>query len=133
EDAWRNVGGTRGLDAAALAAVTALAAWRQRTAIELDRPLGQVLADKAIVELARHRPRAATGVREVKGLSPIAKTRADAIAEAIAGAAPVSTVRPMSRPASARAQRWAEILLAIAHAIADEAGIATRLLATRSD
>ena len=139
EDAWRHVGGTRGLDGAALAAVTALAAWRQRTAIELDRPLGQVLADKSLVDLARQRPATAAGVREVKGLSPLAKTRADAIASAIASApaparAPAtstSTARPAS--ASTRAQRWAEVLLVIAHAVADAAGIAERLIATRSD
>jgi len=140
EDAWRNVGGTRGLDAAALAAVTALAAWRQRTAIELDRPLGQVLADKTLVDLARQRPTSAAGVRELKGLSPLAKTRADAIASAIAGVPAVSATRVAGKASarvnaspSARAQRWAEVLLVIAHAVADAAGIAERLIATRSD
>src|SRR5207253_6704746 len=77
ETAWQNVGGVRGLDATELAAVVALAAWRQRVAIELDRPLGQVMTDKVIVELARIRPDSAGRVRSLKGLSPHARTRAD--------------------------------------------------------
>ena len=139
ETAWRHVGGMRTLDGAALAPVIALAAWRQRTAIELDRPLGQVLADKSLVELARHRPTTAGGVRETKGLSPLAKARADAIAGRAMKSAPRGATRGApagripTRAASMRAQRWAETLLAIAHVVADETGMAPRLIATRAD
>jgi ribonuclease D len=137
ETAWLHVGGVRTLDPAAQAAVRVLAAWRQRVAIELDRPLGQVLADKPLVELARKRPTTPVGVRDIKGLAPVAKSRADAIAHALAGvpAAPATThERPaVSRGTSTRAQRWAEALLAIAHVVADDAGIAPRLVATRGD
>ncbi|HEY3802721.1 MAG TPA: HRDC domain-containing protein [Kofleriaceae bacterium] len=144
ETAWQHVGGARTLDGDALAAVMALAAWRQRTAIELDRPLGQVLGDKSLVELARHRPASAGGVRETKGLSPLAKARADAIAGELAavkraprgatpGATPGATAGGPTRAASMRAQRWAEALIAIAHVVADEAGVAPRLIATRAD
>jgi ribonuclease D len=136
ETAWQHVGGVRALDAAAQAAVRSLAAWRQRVAIELDRPLGQVLADKPLVELARKRPTTPAGVRDTKGLAPIAKSRADAIAHELA-AMPTATTTPerpaTSRGASTRSQRWAEALLAIAHVVADDAGIAPRLMATRSD
>jgi ribonuclease D len=134
ETAWEHVGGARGLDAPAQAALIALAAWRQRLAAELDRPLGQVLADKALVELAKSRPGNAGGVRALKGISPIAKTHADAIVAALAGAKPAAgTAKQPWRAASSRSQRWAEILVAIVHLIAEETGIASRLLATRSD
>jgi ribonuclease D len=136
ETAWQHVGGMRALDAAAQAAVRVLAAWRQRVAIELDRPLGQVLADKPLVELARKRPTTPAGVRETKGLAPIAKSRADAIAHELAAVPAIATTpeRPMlARGTTTRAQRWAEALLAIAHVVADDAGIAPRLIATRSD
>lgn len=134
ETAWRQVS-ARGLDVPAMAALIELAAWRHRTAIELDRPLGQVLNEKLLIELARMRPTGGGGVRSVKGLSPIAKTRADEIAEAVAHAR-IDAVPPRiaSKGApSIRAQRWAEILLAIVQVVAETSGVATRLLATRSD
>ncbi len=133
QTAWQAIGGTRGLDAAAMAAVIALAAWRFDTATELDRPLGQVMTDKLIIELARHRPDSAGALRSFKGLSPHARTRADAIVAAVAGAAPVAKGRPPARAPSLRAQRWTEMVLAIVHVIADDVGIAPRLLATRAD
>ena len=134
ETAWQQVGGMRNLDDTARAAVRALAAWRHRVATELDRPLGQVLPDKALVELARVRPSNPGGVRSVKGLSPIAKTRADAIIEALdtVEAAPPSEPRLWRAPGS-RAQRWAEMLLAIVQIVSEETGIAARLLGTRAD
>ncbi len=136
ETAWQQIGGARALDDKAHAAVAALAAWRLRTAIELDRPLGQVLNDKVLLELARHRPGNPGGVRAEKGISPIAKTRADEIVAAIAGATPVGRSREPRRDwrsTSTRSQRWTELMLAIVQLIADETGIAPRLLATRAD
>lgn len=134
ETAWENVGGARALDAPAQAALVALAAWRQRLAIELDRPLGQVLADKSLVELAKFRPSNPGGVRALKGISPIAKTHAEAIVATIVNAKPIGvTEKQPWRAPSTRAQRWAEILVAIVHVTAEETGIASRLLATRSD
>ena len=135
ETAWEQLGGVRALDPTAQAGAIALAAWRQRTAVELDRPLGQVLADKNLIDLARHRPQDASAVRAQKGIAPIAKTRAEDIFETLARAvpAPAGEARAMPRTASPRAQRWAEMLLAIAHVVADETRIAPRLLATRSD
>lgn len=134
ETAWRNVGGLRGLDADAFAAVIALAAWRQRVAVELDRPLGQVLNDKGIVELARLRPDHEDAVRNSKAVSPLAKKRAGEIITALADATPHAVAAPpFSRAPSPRAQRWSEMLLAIVQIIADETGVAPRLLATRGD
>lgn len=153
ETAWQQIGGARSLDASAQAALVALAAWRHRTAVDLDRPLGQVLNDKVLLELARHRPGNPGGVRAIKGMSPIAKTRADeivrelaevktALAEARAvlvteadseAADTAGKGRPPWRAASVRAQRWAEMLIAIVQLVAEETGIAPRLLATRAD
>lgn len=134
ETAWKNVGGLRGLDARALAAVQQLAAWRYRTALELDRPLGWVLSDKSILDLARQRPGMADGVRGVKGLSHVARQRAEELARALAAAQPEEAV-PIAagRAPSPRAQRWSELLMAIAQVAADQSGVAVRLLATRAD
>lgn len=134
ETAWQNVS-ARGMDAPAMAALIELAAWRHRTAIALDRPLGQVLNEKLLVDLARNRPGDNNGVRALKGLSSIAKSRADEIVAAIAEAKPDRVPpRVASKGApSVRAQRWSEILLAIVQLVAEKSGVAARLLATRSD
>jgi ribonuclease D len=42
-------------------------------------------------------------------------------------------VEAAGRAPSQRAQRWAELMIAIVHLIADRLGIAPRLLATRAD
>lgn len=139
ETAWQQVGGARGLDPQGQSALMALAAWRHRVATEMDRPLGQVLNDKVLVELAKYRPRNPGGVRAVKGASPIVKTRADeivdvlgdALAQEITAAGPEAA--PRRGPGTTRAQRWAEMLLAIVQLVAEETGIAPRLLATRAD
>jgi ribonuclease D len=134
ESAWQQIGGLRGLDAAALARAIALAAWRQRLCVELDRPLGQVLTDRQIVEFARPRALSAGAIRSTKGLSGAARQRADELVAALAAARPGEVAAlAAARPPSARAQRWAEILLAIVHLVADRSGVAPRLLATRAD
>lgn len=135
DTAWENLGGLRGMDTSALATVIALAAWRFRVATELDRPLGQVLNEKVLVDLARHRPGNASAVRSVKGISPVARQRAEDIMQAIASARPSDAPKlaAAARAPSARAQRWSELLLALVQLVADKTGVAPRLLATRSD
>ena len=134
ETAWRQLGGLRGLDARSLATVVELAAWRHRVAVELDRPLGQVLHEKVLLDLARHRPANASAVRAAKGISPVARQRADDIMEAIVGARPeAAPVLAAGRAPSARAQRWSELLLALVQLVSERTGVAPRLLGTRSD
>ncbi len=138
ETAWQNLGGLRGLDPRGLAGAKVLAAWRMEVALELDRPLGWVLSDKSLLELARQRPAVPEGVRAVKGLAPTARQRAMAIVEALATArvdpADVEATRlRVSRHMPPRAQRWSELLLAATQLVSEQTGVAARLLATRSD
>jgi ribonuclease D len=73
-------------------------------------------------------------VRGVKGMSPIAKTRAAEIITVIESATPVPPSEKKAwRAAGTRAQRWAEMLLAIVQIVSEESGIAPRLLGTRAD
>lgn len=134
ETAWRNVGGLRGLDAATLAAVRALAGWRHRIAHQLDRPLGWVLNDRALLDLARARPREPDRVRAVKGISAVVRNHVDEVIDAIHRSAPDDgIVIAAARQPSPRAQRWGEVLFAIAHAVASEYDLAVRLIATRDE
>jgi ribonuclease D len=133
DTAWRQIS-LRGLEPIAAATAIALAAWRFRVAAELDRPLGQVLNEKALLELARERPDEPGEVRAVKGLSDIARKRAPEIVEAI-GRAKLEDAPPppLASATSPRAQRWADMLFAIVQVVAEQIGVAPRLLATRAD
>ena len=87
-----------------------------------------------LIELARQRPDAPDGVRAIKGGSPLARQRARDIVAAIAEAAPIALpARAAWRPPSPRAQRWADVLVSIVHVVAEQSGVANRLLATRTD
>ena len=130
-EAWRDVSGLRGFDAQAMGEVAALAAWRVRESIALDRPVGQVLSDKAVVEIVRSGARDAEAIVRVRGVSTLAQARAAELAAAMGTAAPLPVGR--ARATSPRAQRWTDVLLAIAQLVAEQAGLATRLLATRAD
>lgn len=69
-------------------------------------------------------------------MSPLAKTRADALVDVITKARPTgpsTSEKSTWRASSTRAQRWSELLLAIVHVVGEDTGIASRLLATRAD
>jgi ribonuclease D len=135
ETAWRQLDVHR-LDAPTAAAVAAIAAWRLRVATELDKPLGWVMTDKQIIELARTSADAPNGIARIRGVPGVARQRGDELVALIAAAQrgpgpdlPAVVVHP----ATPRAQRWAELLLVIAQVRADELGVSVRLLATRAD
>jgi ribonuclease D len=57
EDAWRKVKGLPALDAERQALVQTLAAWRERRAIDRNRPRGWILDDALLREIALRLPR----------------------------------------------------------------------------
>ncbi|MEZ4358653.1 MAG: HRDC domain-containing protein [Kofleriaceae bacterium] len=137
EDAWEDVAGSGALPPRAIGAVVALAAWRLGTARRLDRPLGHVLPDKALVELARRPPRDGDALRR-RVESPIAREHADEVLTALRGAesrdAPApSAAKPRRGPLSTRAEAWVAGLLLIVELVAEREQIAPRLLATRAE
>jgi ribonuclease D len=84
ETAWERLPRIGQLDARSRAVAQALAAWRERTASELDRPVGSIVADPALVELAKRRPSTTSGLEQIRGLHPpTIKRRGEAILEAI--------------------------------------------------
>jgi ribonuclease D len=94
-----------------------------------------VLTERLVTDLAQHRPKDVDALRSAKGLSSVARQRADEVLAAIDASRdqpPPVTPRGTWRAPSTRAQRWAELLLAIAQLVAQQHGIALRLLATRS-
>lgn len=136
ETAWERLPRVGQLDPRSRAVARELAAWRERTAQELDRPVGSIVADPALVELAKRRPSAAHGLEQIRGLHPSTiKRRGQAILEAIergraAPPIPRDEGRARSEPGDAPLIALAEALL---RARALEAGLAYELIASRAE
>jgi ribonuclease D len=134
EDAWEAVSGSGALPPRALAAVVELAGWRLRMARELDLPLGHVISDKKIVELARRPPRDLEALRR-RVESAAARERTDELMglfdRAERNEPPPRS--PRRGPLPRRAEAWVSGLLLIVELVSGQEQIAPRLLATRAE
>jgi len=136
ETAWERLPRVGQLDPRARAVARALAAWRERTAAAEDRPVGSVLADATLVELAKRQPTTLEALGHIRGLHPSGvRRRGPAILEAIAlgrQAPPIprEPARERFDPADAPLISLAEALL---RARAAEAGLAYELIASRAE
>jgi ribonuclease D len=136
ETAWERLPRVNQLDPRARAVAKELAAWRERTASSEDRPVGSVLADPPLVELAKRQPAKLRGLEQIRGIHPSGvRRRGPAILEAIARGReeipiPREPSRERSEPGDAPLIALAEALL---RARALDAGLAYELLASRSE
>jgi ribonuclease D len=136
ETAWERLPRIGQLDPRSRAVAQALAAWRERTASTEDRPVGSVLQDPTLVELAKRHPSELRGLEHIRGLHPSqVKKRGAAIIEAIergleAEPIPREHGRGRSDPGDAPLISLAEALL---RARAMTAGLAYELLASRAE
>jgi ribonuclease D len=136
ETAWERLPRIGQLDPRSRAVAQALAAWRERTAATEDRPVGSVLQDPTLVELAKRHPSEVRGLENIRGLHPSQiKKRGAAVLESIAlglQAPPIprETVRGRSDASDAPLIALAEALL---RARAMAAGLAYELLASRAE
>jgi ribonuclease D len=134
--AWERLPRIGQLDPVARAVARELAAWRERTASDQDRPVGSVLADPALVELAKRQPSSLRALEQIRGLHPSSiKRRGQAILTAIAAglqAPPLARDegRGRSEPGDAPLIALAEALL---RARALDAGLAYELIASRAE
>jgi ribonuclease D len=136
DTAWERLPRIGQLDPRARAVARELAAWRERTASREDRPVGSVLADPTLVELAKRQPSTVRGLEQIRGIHPSGiRRRGDDILQAIARgleapAIPRDQVRGRSDPGDAPLIALAEALL---RARALEAGLAYELIASRNE
>jgi len=139
EKAWRRLR-PRKTAAKYLAVFKAVAAWRERTAQNRDQPRGRILKDEAIDELATQAPTTLDGLNTLRGVpkgfggSKFGPDLIAAINAALAdpeGYAPVLDKAGPPPPASAGAV--VELLKVLLKARAEEAGVASKLIATVSD
>ena len=136
DSAWERLPRVGQLDPRSRAVARELAAWRERTASEEDRPVGSVLADPALVELAKRHPSNLNALEQISGIHPSGiRRRGAAILEAIAAgmsAEPIPREEPRGRsdPEDAPLIVLAEALL---RARALEAALAYELIASRGE
>jgi ribonuclease D len=128
----------RSLSAAARPVARELLAWREQTAARQDRPVQSILADPALMEIARRRPSSRHELEQIRGAGGgHVRRRAKELLEAVQRGTqrppepPPETLRPPpSKPEDTPLVALSEALVR-GHAI--EAGIAYELIASRAD
>jgi len=134
--AWERLPRVGQLDPRARAVARELAAWREKTACEEDRPVGSVLGDPALVELAKRHPSNIGALEQIRGIHPSGiRRRGAAMLDAIATGLkdppiPRDEPRGRSEPEDAPLIVLAEALL---RARSLEAGLAYELIASRNE
>ena len=135
EDSWRRVKNWRQLEGAALARLQAVAAWREEEAVERDRPRRWILADEALIELARRNPVTADAVASLSLPPAVIRRHAGSIARRLADIP--ADARPDNVPAEERLDRAGARLVSrlgkLLDARAAAARIAPSMIATRSE
>ena len=136
ETVWERLPRVGQLDPRARAVARELAAWRERTASHEDRPVGSVLADPPLVELAKRQPSNPRGLEQIRGVHPsTVRRRGEGILDAIARGRqaepiPREQARGRSEPGDAPLIALAEALL---RARALDSSLAYELIASRSE
>ncbi|CAN7364786.1 ribonuclease D [Phenylobacterium sp. LjRoot219] len=139
ENAWRRLRPRRHT-AKYLAVYKSVAAWRERTAQLRDQPRGRILKDEAIDEVATQAPTDADGLDRLRSVpkgfsgSRFGPDLLAAVREALKdpeGYAPV--IDRAKTQASPAAGAVVELLKVLLKARAEEAGVASKLIATVAD
>jgi ribonuclease D len=138
ERAWWRIKEARALRGRAAAVAQALAAWRERRAAEVDRPVRFLLADLALVSMAQRPPATEADLSRVRGLDEgkrkgaAAKELLTVVAEGVA--LPLDDVQVPPAEGVDRSRRAAASLVsAWAAQRARDLEIDAAILATRSD
>ena len=136
DTAWERLPRISQLDPRSRAVAQVLAAWRERVAAGEDRPVGSIVADPPLIELAKRQPATIEGLEQTRGIHPsTVRKRGEGLLNAIARgreAAPIprEEARGRSDPGDAPLIALAEALL---RARALDAGLAYELIASRSE
>ena len=136
DEAWRRLGKVSGLSGQQRAVARELAAWRERAAEEADKPVGSVVQDPPLVEIARRRPKSLNELREIRGLHEgIVRRGGEEILDAVARGLEAEPIPTESKGDSGDPRETPLISMAdaLVRTRARESDLAPELLATRSD
>ncbi|HXA92124.1 MAG TPA: ribonuclease D [Steroidobacteraceae bacterium] len=136
EQAWLRIKGLRGLDPARARVARALAAWRERRAIERNRPRGWILEDATLREIVVRVPRSLTELAAIADMpAAVVKHCGTEILDSIRSADVPEALAPVvlrARP-DPRKAALVKHLSAIHQAVAAELHLSPEVLATRRD
>ncbi len=139
ENAWKRLR-PRKHNAKYMAVYKAVAAWRERTAQTRDQPRGRILKDEAIDEIATQAPIDADQLDRLRSVpkgfsgSRFGPDLVAAVREALKNPEAYAPVIERTRTApSPAAGAVVELLKVLLKARAEEAGVASKLIATVSD
>ncbi|MEA2171954.1 MAG: ribonuclease [Solirubrobacteraceae bacterium] len=134
---WRRLPRSTGLDARERAVAQALAAWREETAEREDRPVGSILRDPSVVELAKRQPQDRKALGSIRGITPdVLRRRGNDITEAIQAGRSAEPIR-LDAEERFNTESGDGPVIALAESLvrarALEAGLAYELIAARAD
>jgi ribonuclease D len=138
ERAWWRIKEARSLRGRSGAVVQSLAAWRERRAATIDRPVRFILPDLALVSMAQRPPKTEDDLRRVRGLDD-GKKRGQSAAELLAAVADGLALdldevqMPPSEGVDRSRRAAASLVSAWAAQRARELEIDAAILATRAD
>jgi ribonuclease D len=137
DEAWRRLPRVAQLRPRARAVARELAAWRERTAAEENRPLGSILSDVALIEVARRQPKSIGDLQAIRGVRPdLGRRRGAAVLAVIERGRelPPPELEDWTRsdPEPQDAPRIALCEALVRHRV-QEAGLAYELVASRAD
>ena len=136
-DAWRRLKGLGRLSPIEQAAARALTEWREKRAIDSDKPRGWIITDEALLTLVSLAPQTVADLEQIRSLPPaVSRKRGEELlkllAAARAGAAPDDAVEASRRPTPEETALAAKFMQAV-RTEAEALGVAPVVLATRRD
>lgn len=136
-EAWRKVKGQGRLQPAERAVLRRAAAWREAEARRRDRPVGWLLPDRTLLEIARRRPSGPAAVLSERGVpSAMREKEAQSLILAMdeaAGDPPIALGPPPPAKVQARLETLTPLAQILLTARASAADLAPTLVATRDE
>lgn len=137
DEHYKRISGRGSLTGGQLAVLRELARWREETAMKRDIPRGWVVKDQSLIEMARRSPKTAGALKSIRGFPAKEADRSgNAIVAAIErgrNAGPIETPPAPPRSAQIRTRATVGLADALIRARCEKAGVASELVATRSD
>ncbi len=138
EQTWQRVKETRRLKGVQLAVLRALSAWRERRAMDADKPRRWILRDEILAELSRAMPDDLSALARIRGVEDnTVKRRGDELLQVIAQARntppedwPAFESRTILTPEQ---DALVDLMMAVVRMRAREHGLGAAMLATRHD